>query len=81
MLLVQSGGAPQNSGGFQGAKGTQQPQAYPDGSVEAVKIPGANDADAGRNPAFPLDFYIDSITIENFLTGGGTRAPHASKSL
>jgi len=81
MLLVQSGGAPQNSGGFQGAKGTQQPQAYPDGSVEAVKIPGANDADAGRNPAFPLDFYIDSVTIENFLTGGGTRAPHSTKSI
>jgi hypothetical protein len=81
MLLVQSGGAPQNSGGFQGAKGTQQPQAYPDGSVEAVKIPGANDADAGRNPAFPLDFYIDSVTIENFLTGGGTRAPHSTKNL
>jgi hypothetical protein len=81
MLLVQSGGAPQNSGGFQGAKGTQQPQAYPDGSVEAVKIPGAKDADAGRNPAFPLDFYIDNVTIENFLTGGGTRAPHSVKNI
>ena len=81
MLLVQSGGAPQNSGGFQGAKGTQQPQAYPDGSVEAVKIPGAKDADAGRNPAFPLDFYIDNVTIENFLTGGGTRAPHSTKNI
>jgi len=81
MLLVQSGGAPQNSGGFKGALGTQQGQAYPDGSVEPNKVPGANDADAGRNPAFPLDFYIDSITIDNFLTGGGTRAPHASKGI
>ena len=81
MLLVQSGGAPQNSGGFKGALGTQQGQAYPDGSVEPNKIPGATDADAGRNPAFPLDFYIDSVTIENFLTGGGTRAPHSTKSI
>ena len=81
MLLVQSGGAPQNSGGFKGASGTQQGQAYVDGSVEPNKVPGANDADAGRNPAFPLDFYIDNITIENFLTGGGTRAPHASKAI
>ena len=81
MLLVQSGGAPQNSGGFKGALGTQQGQAYPDGSVEPNKIPGTNDADAGRNPAFPLDFYIDSVTIENFLTGGGTRAPHSTKSI
>lgn len=81
MLLVQSGGAPQNSGGFKGASGTQQGQAYVDGSVEPNKVPGANDADAGRNPAFPLDFYIDNITIENFLTGGGTRAPHANKAI
>jgi hypothetical protein len=81
MLLVQSGGAPQNSGGFKGALGTQQGQAYPDGSVEPNKIPGAKDADAGRNPAFPLDFYIDSVTIENFLTGGGTRAPHSTKNI
>jgi len=81
MLLVQSGGAPQNSGGFKGASGTQQGQAFVDGSVEPNKVPGANDADAGRNPAFPLDFYIDSITIENFLTGGGTRAPHANKAI
>jgi len=81
MLLVQSGGAPQNSGGFKGASGAQQGQAFVDGSVEPNKVPGATDADAGRNPAFPLDFYIDSITVENFLTGGGTRAPHASKGI
>ena len=80
-LLIQSGGAPQNSGGFKGASGTQQGQAYVDGSVEPNKVPGANDADAGRNPAFPLDFYIDSVTIENFLTGGGTGSPHAVKNL
>jgi len=77
MLLVQSGGAPQNSGGFKGALDTNQQTSGGNTST----IPGANDADAGRNPAFPLDFYIDSITIDNFLTGGGTRAPHAIKGI
>ena len=69
-LLIQSGGAPQNSGGFKGALSTTN-----------VSLPDANAADAGRNPAFPLDFYIDSITIENFLAGSGASAPHAVKSL
>jgi len=83
MLLVQSGGAPQNSGGFKGALSpTAQTFSESNGATSTTaSIPGATDADAGRNPAFPLDFYIDSITIENFLTGGGTRAPHASKGI
>jgi hypothetical protein len=83
MLLVQSGGAPQNSGGFKGALDTnQQTFSESNGATSTTaSVPGANDADAGRNPAFPLDFYIDSITIDNFLTGGGTRAPHASKGI
>ena len=83
MLLVQSGGAPQNSGGFKGALNTNTQTFYENNGASSTNtsIPGANDADAGRNPAFPLDFYIDSITIENFLTGGGTRAPHAAKGI
>lgn len=83
MLLVQSGGAPQNTGGFKGALATNQQTFYENNGASSTNtsIPGANDADAGRNPAFPLDFYIDSVTIENFLTGGGTRAPHAFKNL
>jgi hypothetical protein len=83
MLLVQSGGAPQNSGGFKGALDTNQQTFYENNgaSSSTASIPGANDADAGRNPAFPLDFYIDSVTIDNFLTGGGTRAPHAVKGI
>ena len=83
MLLVQSGGAPQNSGGFKGALDTNQQTFYESNGATSTtaSIPGANDADAGRNPAFPLDFYIDSITIENFLTGGGTRAPHSTKNI
>ena len=83
MLLVQSGGAPQNSGGFKGALNTNTQTFYENNGTSSTNasIPGANDADAGRNPAFPLDFYIDSVTIENFLTGGGTRAPHSTKNI
>ena len=83
MLLVQSGGAPQNSGGFKGALNTNTQTFYENNGASSTNtsIPGAKDADAGRNPAFPLDFYIDSVTIENFLTGGGTRAPHSTKSI
>jgi len=83
MLLVQSGGAPQNSGGFKGALSSNaQTFSESNGATSTTaSIPGANDADAGRNPAFPLDFYIDSVTIENFLTGGGTRAPHSTKNI
>jgi len=83
MLLMQSGGAPQNTGGFKGALSTNTQTFYENNGSSSTNasIPGANDADAGRNPAFPLDFYIDSVTIENFLTGGGTRAPHSVKNI
>ena len=71
-LLFQSGGAPTNKGGFLG-KGS--------GSVDGAD-PGATGLsqpeveDFGRNPAFPQDFYIDSITIENALPGKLTQSPH-----
>ena len=83
MLLVQSGGAPQNSGGFKGALSSNTQTFYENNGSSSTNasIPGAAEPDAGRNPAFPLDFYIDSVTIENFLTGSGTRAPHAIKNL
>lgn len=32
--------------------------------------------DAGRNPFFSNDFYIDSVTIDNKLPGQATRAAH-----
>lgn len=72
-LLFQSGGAPNNTGGFQGAL-SQNDQAN-------TNIPGAGQADAGRNPAFPLDFYIDTVTIENLLPSSGSRAAHSSVTL
>lgn len=91
-LLFQSGGAPNNSGGFKGglAQGAESTAA----SLRAAEatqseiataltrgIPSGNSPDAGRNPAFPVDFYIDSITIENLLSGRGSRAAHAVTNL
>jgi hypothetical protein len=84
-LLFQSGGAPPNNGGFQGALGTgQQNSTGGDGTNSTTPpggILGTNDVDAGRNPAFPLDFYIDSITIDNALPGRQTQSPHMVTSL
>jgi len=84
-LLFQSGGAPPNNGGFQGALGTgQQNSTGGDGTNSTTPpggILGTNDVDAGRNPAFPLDFYIDSITMDNALPGRQTQSPHMVTSL
>ena len=77
MLLMQSGGAGVNTGGAQGASAPQQGQAYVDGSVAPNRVPGAGDADAGRNPFFPDDFYFDSITMDNLIVGNGSRAAHS----
>ena len=70
-LLFQSGGAPTNKGGFTG-KGS--------GTVngEDANADFINDGteDYGRNPAFPQDFYIDSITIDNALPGKATQTAH-----
>jgi hypothetical protein len=38
--------------------------------------PNNSTGPSGRNPAFDLDFYIDSITIDNALPGKMTRAAH-----
>ena len=71
-LLFQSGGAPTNKGGFQGtgsdASGGQDPNSDITNDQQAQ--------DYGRNPAFPQDFYIDSITMENALPGKLTQSPH-----
>lgn len=84
-LLFQSGGAPPNNGGFQGALGTgQQNSTGGDGTNSTTPpggILGTNDVDAGRNPAFPLDFYIDSIVIDNALSGRQTQSPHMVTNL
>lgn len=70
-LLFQSGGAPTNKGGFLGkGSGTVNGQdPNPDYINDEIE-------DYGRNPAFPQDFYIDSITIDNALPGQQTQAAH-----
>lgn len=79
-LLFQSGGAPINNGGFQGALGTGQQNSTGGDGTNSTTSPGGilgiNNVDAGRNPAFPLDFYIDSITIDNALPGRQTKSAH-----
>lgn len=84
-LLFQSGGAPPNTGGFMGQLGPgQQTTTGGDKSVSTAPpggVVGTNDIDRGRNPAFPLDFYIDSITIDNALPGKQTQAAHMVTNL
>lgn len=85
-LLFQSGGAPNNINGPQGATGTSQYKTVSKDGVDSVvsassTIPGATSPDAGRNPYFPNDFYIDSIIIDNVPMGKGTSAAHGSTQL
>jgi hypothetical protein len=81
-LLFQSGGAPINVGGAQGALGAAQQAAQADleaegiGFVPGANTPGASAPDAGRSPFFPDDFYIDSVTIDNQFPGKQTGAAH-----
>ncbi len=81
-LLFQSGGAPTNVGGAQGALGAAQKATQADLEAEGIglaptsNIPGATAADAGRSPFFPDDFYIDSVTIDNQFPGKMTGAAH-----
>lgn len=71
-LLIQSGGAPANADGFRGSSAV----ANTTDTVAQSSI-----ADAGRNPAFPQDFYFESITIENVFPGRGTNMAHAAANL
>ena len=84
-LLFQSGGAPPNNGGFLGQLGTgQQSSTGGDKSVSTAPpggVLGTNSVNRGRNPAFPLDFYIDSVTIDNMLPGRQTKSPHMVTSM
>ena len=81
-LLFQSGGAPTNVGGAQGALGAAQKATQADLEAEGIgfaptsNIPGATAADAGRSPFFPDDFYIDNVTIDNQFPGKQTGAAH-----
>ena len=88
-LLFQSGGAPNNIGGPQGAAASAAGTGYrtvtKDGVESVVNasdaVPDSNSPDAGRNPYFPNDYYIDTITVENILQGKATMAAHSSTQL
>ena len=72
-LLFQSGGAPKNVGGL----GAPTAQTF----FENNGTSSATGYDAGRNPAFPDDFYIDSITIKNLSQGQASGAAHTVAEL
>jgi hypothetical protein len=85
-LLFQSGGAPTNVGGAQGALGASQQAARADLEAEGIGFipggtPGATAPDAGRSPFFPDDFYIDSINVDTFFPGKLTGAAHMVTNL
>lgn len=82
-LLFQSGGAPTNVGGAKGALSSASTNNLNAGdpspgvdTSSAIATPGSKDPDAGRNPFFPDDFYIESITVENQFPGKMTGAAH-----
>lgn len=84
-LLFQSGGAPSNVGGVKGALGQDaQNSIDATGSADTAvsyTTPGINDPDAGRNPFFTEDFYIDSISLESVFPGKQTQAAHMASNL
>jgi hypothetical protein len=83
-LLFQSGGAPVNVGGFQGAQAPgYSPKDVGEGANQGVAagVPVGVAPDAGRNPAFTQDFYIDSITFDNLLPGKQTQGAHSVSTL
>lgn len=79
-LLFQSGGAPVNTSGPMGmgsAAAGPIPVAQGQTRVEGSDIGvGGGFSNAGRNPFFTNDFYIDTITINNALVGKATQAAH-----
>ena len=71
-LLFQSGGAAENQGGAPTAAVQNPTQAG---------APAQPSNTQGRNPNFPLDYYIDSINIENQLPGKSTQSAHSVANL
>ena len=82
-LLFQSGGAPTNTGGFQAALAPGGQTFFEnDGTASfSSAAPTSAQADAGRNPAFPLDFYIQECHVTNLLQGKGTGMSHSAATL
>ena len=64
-LLFQDGGAPVNRGGELAGMGSADISA----------------SDHGRNPFFPYDYYIDSLTLDTSPLGKATGASHMTASM
>lgn len=77
-LLFQSGGAPNN---VFGARAPAPAAPAPDKNGKETLPPEQTGPEDGRNPFFPDDFYIDSITLNTNLTGKGTGSSHMTTSL
>lgn len=65
-LLFQDGGAPVNRGGIKQGMGSNT-------NISA--------SDSGRNPFFPNDYYIDSLTLDTSPLGKATGASHMTASM
>ena len=76
-LLFQSGGAPANVFGAR----APADNAAPSKQGEDSSPPQQTGPDDGRNPFFPDDFYIDSITINSQLMGKGSGSSHMTTDL
>ena len=76
-LLFQTGGAPLNRDG----KRPQPAASATDQDGGAVPPEERNYPDGGRNFFFDNDFYIDSISLENKLPGGGSGGAHFDTDL
>ena len=80
-LLFQTGGAPNNVGGAKGAPANDTSGQLFDTEAQATAAQAASGPDAGRNPFFPLDYYIDSVSLETVMAGKQTSAAHMTSSL
>lgn len=80
-LLFQSGGAPSNNGGIrQPATGGGQTDPG-QGPATSTPTAAAPRSDGGRNPFFPNDFYIDSISLKSVIAGKATGSAHNAAEL
>jgi len=76
-LLFQSGGAPNNNGGIRNPPVATTGQVNAPGSAPAA----STQSDGGRNPFFPNDFYIDSISLKSIIAGKATGSAHNAAEL
>ena len=65
-LLFQDGGAPVNRGGVKEGMGSST---------------NVTSGDSGRNPFFPNDYYIDSLTMDTSPLGKATGASHMTATM